>query len=355
MFSTNILRRLSGLVLLTFTSLTLQPLQAAAQNQIERAKPAQPRATQTAPQRDDAQYSKLLDDMKETAKRGADHADKHLSTRDDAKTLRQQKTQLAALEAKVDQDLAATEADLIAKKLPPEILTRHRAAVADYKAKQSEFKRQLKTLEDADDKEDETGRATGIGSLATWLDQNQKGKPHTKTDPNKLPFRTPDAKVRSPVETEQGYRAKPGLFEARATQQAGALPKGANRFAAITDPRAPSTADDLAETEEVRITPAIQAQAAALNNNPVKIHNWVRNNIEFIPSYGSIQGSEMTFQAKRGNAFDTASLEIALLRAAGIPARYVYGTIQRTPGSELRGQVLQNNTPQRTPGSGLAK
>jgi hypothetical protein len=73
---------------------------------------------------------------------------------------------------------------------------------------------------------------------------------------------------------------------------------------------------------------AIRAQAAALNNNPVQIHNWVRNNIEFIPSYGSIQGADLTLQSKRGNAFDTASLEIALLRAAGIPARYAYGTVQ---------------------------
>jgi transglutaminase-like putative cysteine protease len=60
----------------------------------------------------------------------------------------------------------------------------------------------------------------------------------------------------------------------------------------------------------------------------VQIHNWVRNNIEFLPSYGSIQGADLTLRNKRGNAFDTASLEIALLRAAGIPARYVYGTVQ---------------------------
>lgn len=48
----------------------------------------------------------------------------------------------------------------------------------------------------------------------------------------------------------------------------------------------------LAATEDVQLTAAIQAQAAALNNNPVQIHNWVRNNIEFIPSYGSIQGAD---------------------------------------------------------------
>jgi transglutaminase-like putative cysteine protease len=36
----------------------------------------------------------------------------------------------------------------------------------------------------------------------------------------------------------------------------------------------------------------------------------------------------MTLATKRGNAFDTASLTIALLRAANIPARYVYGSIE---------------------------
>uniref|UniRef100_UPI002412F17A transglutaminase-like domain-containing protein n=1 Tax=Candidatus Nitrotoga sp. HW29 TaxID=2886963 RepID=UPI002412F17A len=41
-----------------------------------------------------------------------------------------------------------------------------------------------------------------------------------------------------------------------------------------------------------------------------------------------MQGADMTLQTKKGNSFDTASLLIGLLRAANIPARYVYGTIQ---------------------------
>jgi hypothetical protein len=85
---------------------------------------------------------------------------------------------------------------------------------------------------------------------------------------------------------------------------------------------------DLAETEDVQITQAIRDLAASLGNRPVLIFNWVRNNVTFLPSYGSIQGSEATFQTRRGNAFDTASLLIALLRAANVRARYVYGTIE---------------------------
>jgi Transglutaminase-like superfamily len=81
----------------------------------------------------------------------------------------------------------------------------------------------------------------------------------------------------------------------------------------------PPTAADLAETEDIQLTDAVKAKATELGNNPVKIYNWVRNNIEFIPSYGSIQGADRTLQTKRGNAMDTASLLIGLLRAANIP------------------------------------
>jgi hypothetical protein len=85
---------------------------------------------------------------------------------------------------------------------------------------------------------------------------------------------------------------------------------------------------DLATTEDVQITPEIEALAQELEHNPSKIYNWVHNNIQFIPTYGSIQGSQMTLESQRGNAIDTASLLIALLRASGIHSRYAYGTVQ---------------------------
>lgn len=96
-----------------------------------------------------------------------------------------------------------------------------------------------------------------------------------------------------------------------------------------TDPVRPEpTPEDLAETEDVRMTEEIRALAAELNHHPVEIYNWVRNHIEFVPMYGSIQGSQMTVDNQKGNAFDTSSLLIALLRASDIPARYVVGTVQ---------------------------
>jgi transglutaminase-like putative cysteine protease len=88
------------------------------------------------------------------------------------------------------------------------------------------------------------------------------------------------------------------------------------------------TPDDLAPTEDVQLTDEIRALAASLGNNPVAIYNWVHDHIEFLPTYGSIQGSQMTLQNRRGNACDTASLLIALLRAAKLPARDAVGTVQ---------------------------
>jgi hypothetical protein len=85
---------------------------------------------------------------------------------------------------------------------------------------------------------------------------------------------------------------------------------------------------DLAETIEVKFTPAIQAKAAELGNDPRKIYEWVRNNVEFVPTYGSIQGADYCLQTLQCNAFDTSSLLIALLRVSGVHARYAKGTVQ---------------------------
>ena len=90
---------------------------------------------------------------------------------------------------------------------------------------------------------------------------------------------------------------------------------------------APTDAD-VAETTVVTLTPTIKAQAAALKNSPVLIHNWVHNSVQFVPNAGLTQNAQTTLTALRGNASDIATLEIALLRAAGIPARYQTGTIE---------------------------
>lgn len=82
---------------------------------------------------------------------------------------------------------------------------------------------------------------------------------------------------------------------------------------------------DLAPTIDVQITPEIMALADSLGRSPVAIYYFVRDQFEFEPYLGSRKGSLQTLQHRKGNDYDQASLLIALLRAAGIPARYAAG------------------------------
>jgi transglutaminase-like putative cysteine protease len=157
--------------------------------------------------------------------------------------------------------------------------------------------------------------AAARGRAAEKLRANALDRPAQPLDPNRLPFRTAPEKTREPRVTNVEF----GTAEAR-----GAEPPAAAALAAATEAPTP----DLAPTVDAQITPEIQALAASLGHDPRRIYEWVRNNITFLPTYGSVQGSHATWQARRGNAFDTSSLLVALLRAAGVPARYVIGTIE---------------------------
>jgi len=345
------LRRVSWVVLVTFSSLVTQPLQAAIQmpKTAKTLKAGQNASRAPAPETLATKQSRLLaeihDLLKELEPEAAYPApppgpDLKIKTElgkaaqpavDRAakiKALKARHAELAQLRQAADADFDAIRRHLIDKDLPTELLLRHDQAVSDYRERRAEYDRLMRAVHAADASRADIGGP--LKQLAAFMAAHPNKKTHTPGDPNKLPFGTPSNKVRAPIETEQGF--KTSLFSPRKLH--GWQPYTLAAAGSLTGISLPASAGptpsaaDLAETEDVQLTPAIRAQATALNNNPVQIHNWVRNNIEFIPSYGSIQGADLTLQSKRGNAFDTASLEIALLRAAGIPARYAYGTVQ---------------------------
>lgn len=135
---------------------------------------------------------------------------------------------------------------------------------------------------------------------------------HNPLDPSRLPFRTRKAPVRTEV-------AEPLAAEAEA------------EASSVVAKAAPPAPGDLAETPDVRLTPGLQALADSLGGEPHAIYNWVRRSIRFVPTFGSIQGSEGCRLNRECNAHDTASLLIALLRASGVPARYVTGRLEVDP------------------------
>lgn len=244
-------------------------------------------------------------------------------------------TNIQALHEKTFANFQQLETQLTSKKLPEEILNRHYQTVEKYKAEYQAFQDYLKQCQTAESLQDQQA---AMDKLNTFLQGQQFKRSQQPFDPNNLPFGSPNADdTRKPITdkkkiTQLIYGSKDNdpqiashLISSFISSAQAQNNTGINLLS--NNPNDPQV-EDLSESVDVQITQAIRGLAQQLNNSSVEIYYWVRNNIEFLPTYGSIQGSDMTLQTKKGNPFDTASLLIALLRAANIPARYGYGTVE---------------------------
>ena len=84
----------------------------------------------------------------------------------------------------------------------------------------------------------------------------------------------------------------------------------------------PVIEDLQSDEQEIIINSTIRDLASDLNNNPVEIYNFVRENINYEAYYGAKKGNLGCLEERICNDVDTASLTISLMRAAGIPANY---------------------------------
>ena len=200
------------------------------------------------------------------------------------------------LDPRVRAGFEATARHLREKKLPAEIRARHEEAVRAYEER-----------------------------YADALQGKAPATPRPAPEPGALPWGAAKPATRKPYTNPAQFRTSRLFGGALMLAQAGSL----SGISLPPDnlPAMPS-AEDTAPTEDAPLSAAVRAQAQALGNHPVGIYNWVRNNIEFVPGYGSIQGADGVLRTRRGNAFDTASLLVALLRSANIAARYAYGTVE---------------------------
>ncbi len=208
---------------------------------------------------------------------------------------------------KVERHFAEVDSLVASRNLSSEVLARHQSLARSYRTKYVRLRAELDAVLAASQRSslsiEEVDRALG------FLDENTPPSPRPRLDPKHLPFRS--LRAERPIEPGTGFAARP------------AAAPGGGGLGAGDEP----TPDDLKETIEVRFTPEIRKLSEDLGRSPVKIFNWVRNNIEFVPTWGSIQGAQLCLETHLGNSFDTASLLIALLRVSGIPARYQSGTI----------------------------
>jgi RHS repeat-associated protein len=100
------------------------------------------------------------------------------------------------------------------------------------------------------------------------------------------------------------------------------------------DPSAPALGAVLGgASEPIGIIPEAVQQFADSLAGPVEVYENVRNGIRPDFYYGAMRGAEEVLREGSGNDADTATLLVLMLRAKGVPARYVRGTVQISAAS----------------------
>jgi hypothetical protein len=157
--------------------------------------------------------------------------------------------------------------------------------------------------------------------LLRRLDDDAAALPEAK----ELAARIEEAERREPYSGELRVRA-PRL-------QAAALPAGDAAAASDTVTAAAATTSD---ARPIGPVPATLRGLAADLGGALEIYSFVRNGVASELYYGRLKGSVETYLEKSGNDADTAALLVDLLRARGIPARYVIGTAEVPSATLLR-------------------
>lgn len=260
---------------------------------------------------------------------------------------------IAQATAAAREDLVAARQELRRQGASAPILARHDEAAAAFEQREQAFH----SLQQRLGRTAPMARSAAalphndLQQLQTLLAQGTAQRPLSPDQP--LPWRNPTATRRLPSDsqaqwqqrlhwlqqTEQAQQtpqaqqkgqtpqARPGAI-ARQDHNTGTTTIAGLQFTTPPPAEESPTQADLAETDEIGLTDAVRAKARELGHNPVAIQNWVRNHIEWVPTWGAIQNADSVLASGRGNAFDIASLTIALLRASRIPARYQLGTIE---------------------------
>lgn len=220
-----------------------------------------------------------------------------------------------------NKDFAEVEQWIKDKQLPGLFMERHNQTVDDYQTRYDEF---AELADKVASTQNEAKKIKALEELNKELKQHRFGRSHQEFDKEQLGNFTPKSAKGQPLKLTSTDYIDAGLYSNPVVQIAQL---GSGNFDFSNLPQADDPAY-LAETDEIKLTQPILDKAQELEYKPVEIYNWIRNNIEYIPGWGSYQSAQLTLEAGRGNAMDIASLHIALLRASGIPARYVQGVIE---------------------------
>lgn len=315
------MRLLTAIVLSIYTTILVSPGAQAAQ-QVVRSVVDESSARRA---HEETAHARILDDtVRElrSLRQKRSQSRSLAALKDDRSRLRRLRDSLRLQNAAARQDFESFEAHLREWGVRDEIMQRHQAALGRLNKDAAALEEQLGEVAEAG----EVGVVDDrVEALLTRFGAVRTRKAHQRFDPKQMPYRPASGKRRAPKTKPEELAA---LFPIGAEPRvllASSNPQLDLMAAALAAPTAIAP-EYLAANEDVQLTARITELAQALGPNPVT--GWVRDNIDYVPTYGSIQGSELTLQNGKGNAYDTASLLIALYRVSGIPARYAYGTVE---------------------------
>ncbi len=340
-------------MIIAYGGLITSPAVAAIRQTVQQP-PVQ--KTQKQVSRTAAQFGHKMADVRKHLGQLARQGLKGQALADLRKHLKADADNLGTLDTGMQQKFAATRAMIKSHHLPDVIAQREAKAESHYKSEMAGLKKALAAIQN---QSDATQAATQAQAVLKHLAQFKNKRSQQPFDPKHLPNQAlqPDHN-RVPRTTKAQFQqtttdattpqfstlSTTTLDTATTTTTSATTPTAAATTTAATtsyDVSQLKGADDpayLAATTEVTLSDTIKAKAAELDHDPVKIYNWVHNNIVWQPTWGAIQSADLTLSAKRGNAFDISSLLIALLRASHIPARYVHGTID-VPEAKFRNWI----------------
>ncbi len=227
-----------------------------------------------------------------------------------------EKVRLLALDTEIRANFAIQEEKLRAAALPALILQRHTDGV---RAHEEAWQQLLDELTALDNAQTANQLQEAIGRTQAFLQQSQPAP--VAQLPNEEDLATRQAQNK-PIPLT--FATELPTVGAAATQ------------AGLSVPGNPPDATDLLPTIDLPLNQEIIDLAATLDNAPLQIYQYVKNTIAYEPYLGSRKGALETLHLQEGNDYDQASLLIALLRAAGFPARYVAGRAL-LPAAQING------------------
>ncbi len=83
----------------------------------------------------------------------------------------------------------------------------------------------------------------------------------------------------------------------------------------------------------IALASSITQGSSSTYQKGTRLFNWVRDNIGYSFYYNTKYGAVGTLNSRTANCCDTSNLLVALSRAAGIPARYVFGSCKFNSGT----------------------